>query len=236
MSINDFLSKTIPQKRDHPFLIGVAGGSGSGKTSVSSTIFNYLGKSNCLLFSMDTYYKDLTEEDQKQIQEYNFDEPDALDLDLLSFHLNELMNWREIDMPTYDFKESKRGIETERLKPNHFIIFEGILAFHDKRIRDLMDLKIFVDLDADIRLSRRIYRDIIERGREMNNVIGRYHKFVKPAYETYIHPTRKYADIIIPRGGENTNAIDLIAQYLKVQMKKMFPYNNNKNEGGENVN
>ena len=118
-------------------------------------------------------------------------------------------------MPTYDFKESKRGIETERLRPNKFIIFEGILAFHDQRIRDLMDLKIYVDLDADIRLSRRIYRDIIERGREMHNVIGRYHKFVKPAYETYIHPTRKYADIIIPRGGENTNAIDLIAQYLK---------------------
>ena len=223
MAFNLLLAKTTSNKRDHPFLIGVAGGSGSGKTSVSNTIFNYLGKDNCLLFSMDTYYKDLTEENQAHIQEYNFDEPDALDLDLLSFHLNELMHWKEIDMPTYDFKESKRGIETERLKPNKFIIFEGILAFHDQRIRELMDLKIYVDLDADIRLSRRIYRDIIERGREMNNVIGRYHKFVKPAYETYIHPTRKFADIIIPRGGENTNAIDLIAQYLKVQINKMFP-------------
>ena len=144
MSINILFPKTTSNTRDRPFLIGVAGGSGSGKTSVSNTIFNYLGKENCLLFSMDTYYKDLTEEDQVHIQEYNFDEPDALDLDLLSFHLNELMHWKEIDMPTYDFKESKRGIETERLKPNKFIIFEGILAFHDQRIRDLMDLKIYV--------------------------------------------------------------------------------------------
>ena len=212
---------------DRPFLIGISGGSGGGKTSVANVLYICLGMENCLLFSMDTYYKDLTPEQEKNLNNYNFDTPDALDLDLLSEHLSSLMEWKSIEMPTYDFATNKRQKETKHLKPNKFIIFEGILAFHDKRIRDLMDLKLFVDLDDDMRLSRRIYRDIISRGRKMKDVIERYHKFVKPAYNLFIKPTKAYADIIIPRGGSNTIAIDLINCYLKFKLTKIFPETKN---------
>ena len=201
-----------------PYLIGIAGGSGSGKTSVASELFKTIGINNCLLFSMDTYYKNLTEEQLAHVNEYNFDAPEALDLDLLSYHLSELMNWHPIDMPTYNFAENKRGVETVKIYPNKLIIFEGILAFFDKRMRDMMDLKIFVDLDGDIRLSRRVYRDIVDRGRQMESVLERYHKFVKPAFEDYIEPTRKFADLVIPRGGSNTLAIDLLSQFMKSEM------------------
>ena len=185
--------------RDRPFLIGISGGSGGGKTSVANVLHRCLGIENCLLFSMDTYYKDLTPEQEKYLSNYNFDTPDALDLDLLSEHLSSLMKGKSIEMPTYDFATNKRQKETKHLTPNKFIIFEGILAFYDKRMRDLMDIKLFIDLDDDIRLSRRIYRDIISRGRKMEDVLERYHKFVKPAYNTYIKLTKSYADIIIPR-------------------------------------
>jgi uridine kinase len=220
--INDNLNKKF---RDRPYLIGITGGSGGGKTSVANVLYRCLGIENCLLFSMDTYYKNLTPEQEKDLNNYNFDTPDALDLDLLSEHLTSLMNWKSIEMPTYDFATNKRQEETIHLKPNKFIIFEGILAFHDKRMRDLMDLKLFIDLDDDIRLSRRIYRDIISRGRKMKDVIERYHKFVKPAYNTFIKPTKAYADIIIPRGGSNTIAIDLINYYLKYKLSNIFPEN-----------
>ena len=220
--INENLNKKF---RDRPYLIGITGGSGGGKTSVANVLYRCLGIENCLLFSMDTYYKNLTPEQEKDLNNYNFDTPDALDLDLLSEHLTSLMNWKSIEMPTYDFATNKRQEETIHLKPNKFIIFEGILAFHDKRMRDLMDLKLFIDLDDDIRLSRRIYRDIISRGRKMKDVIERYHKFVKPAYNTFIKPTKAYADIIIPRGGSNTIAIDLINYYLKYKLSNIFPEN-----------
>lgn len=224
MSDND--SSTKPKEnnlRDRPFLIGISGGSGSGKTSVANILYHCLGKMNCLLFSMDTYYKNLTPEQEKDLSNYNFDTPDALDLDLLSDHLYSLRHWKEIEMPTYDFSTNKRKEETLLIKPNKFIIFEGILAFHDKRMRDLMDLKLFIDLEDDIRLSRRIYRDIIFRGRKMADVLDRYHKFVKPAFNTYIKPTKAFADIIIPRGGSNTIAIDIINYYLRHKLLKIFP-------------
>ena len=226
MSENEKINENLNKKfRDRPYLIGITGGSGGGKTSVANVLYRCLGIENCLLFSMDTYYKNLTPEQEKNLNNYNFDTPDALDLDLLSEHLTSLMNWKSIEMPTYDFATNKRQEETIHLKPNKFIIFEGILAFHDKRMRDLMDLKLFIDLDDDIRLSRRIYRDIISRGRKMKDVIERYHKFVKPAYNTFIKPTKAYADIIIPRGGSNTIAIDLINYYLKYKLSNIFPEN-----------
>ena len=226
MSENEKINENLNKKfRDRPYLIGITGGSGGGKTSVANVLYRCLGMENCLLFSMDTYYKNLTPEQEKDLNNYNFDTPDALDLDLLSEHLTSLMNWKSIEMPTYDFATNKRQEETIHLKPNKFIIFEGILAFHDKRMRDLMDLKLFIDLDDDIRLSRRIYRDIISRGRKMKDVIERYHKFVKPAYNTFIKPTKAYADIIIPRGGSNTIAIDLINYYLKYKLSNIFPEN-----------
>ena len=201
--------------RSKPYLIGISGGSGGGKTSVANLIHKSLGRDYSLLFSMDTYYKDLTPEQEKDLSNYNFDSPEALDLDLLYQHLNDLMQWKKIQMPTYDFATNKKKKKTIELTPAKVIIFEGILAFYDKRMRDLMDLKIFIDLDDDIRLSRRIYRDIISRGRKMETVLERYHKFVKTAYNNFIKPTKEYADIIIPRGGSNTIAIDLINYHLK---------------------
>ena len=201
--------------RSKPYLIGISGGSGGGKTSVANLIHKSLGRDYSLLFSMDTYYKDLTPEQEKDLSNYNFDSPEALDLDLLYQHLNDLMQWKKIQMPTYDFATNKRQEKTIELTPAKVIIFEGILAFYDKRMRDLMDLKIFIDLDDDIRLSRRIYRDIISRGRKMETVLERYHKFVKTAYNNFIKPTKEYADIIVPRGGSNTIAIDLINYHLK---------------------
>ena len=201
--------------RSKPYLIGISGGSGGGKTSVANLIHKSLGRDNSLLFSMDTYYKDLTPEQEKDLSNYNFDSPEALDLNLLYEHLHDLMKWKKIKMPTYDFATNKRQEKTIELTPTKVIIFEGILAFYDKRMRDLMDLKLFIDLDDDIRLSRRIYRDIISRGRNMDTVLQRYHKFVKTAYNNFIKPTKEYADIIIPRGGSNTIAIDLINYHLK---------------------
>ena len=222
--------KLMQQILGRPYLIGISGGSGGGKTSVANILYKYLGKENCLLFSMDTYYKNLTPEQEKNLNNYNFDNPDALDLDLLSEHLTNLMNWKSIDMPTYDFSTNSRQKETIHLNPNKFIIFEGILAFHDKRIRDLMDLKLFIDLDDDIRLSRRIFRDILSRGRKMEDVIERYHKFVKPAYNHFIKPTKQYADIIIPRGGSNTVAIGLINYHLKYKLANIIKKLKNENE------
>ena len=212
-----------------PYLIGISGGSGGGKTSVANLIHKSLGSYNSLLFSMDTYYKDLTPEQERDLSNYNFDSPEALDLDLLYEHLNDLMHWKKIKMPTYDFATNKRQNYTINIKPAKVIIFEGILAFYDKRMRDLMDLKLFIDLDDDIRLSRRIYRDIISRGRNMETVLERYHKFVKPAYNNFIKPTKEYADIIIPRGGSNTIAIDLINYHLKYLVGNV-DFKNNKDE------
>ena len=227
--INDPQAK----ERNRPYLIGISGGSGGGKTSVANLIHKSLGTYDSLLFSMDTYYKDLTPEQERNLSNYNFDSPEALDLDLLYTHLNDLMHWKKIQMPTYDFSTNKRKQYTEQIKPAKVIIFEGILAFYDKRMRDLMDLKLFIDLDDDIRLSRRIYRDIISRGREMETVLERYHKFVKTAYNNFIKPTKEYADIIIPRGGSNTIAIDLINYHLKYLVQNVT-FKNDKDEIIEN--
>ena len=198
-----------------PFLLGICGGSASGKTSVSHVIFKTLGKENCLLFSMDNYYFGPNDEERKHLSDYNFDRPEALDFELIFKHLLSLQNNEPIDMPLYNFNGSYRMKETQKVYPNKIIIFEGIFAFVDKRIRDMMNLKIFVDLSSDIRLSRRVYRDIKDRARELYTILDRFHKFVKPAYNSYIAPTKKYADIIIPKGAENTLAVDLICQYLK---------------------
>lgn len=208
--------------KEKPFMVGVCGGSGSGKTSVANIIFKSFGEENCLLFSMDMYYKGPTPEERKHLSDYNFDHPNALDLDLLSKHLSMLMNGESIDMPIYSFNGSYRTKDTTKVRPKRLIIFEGILAFYDKRMRDLMDMKVFVDLDSDIRLARRCYRDIKDRGRGLDTIIERYHKFVKPAFSLFIEPTKKYADIIIPRGAENTQAVDLVRLHLKSLLLKHF--------------
>ena len=159
---------------------------------------------------MDNYFKGPNPEERKNLEKYNFDCPYALDLDLLYQHLLCLLDNKEINMPVYEFRGSYRKNETIKVYPKRIILIEGILAFHDDRIRGLMDLKIFVNLGGDLRLTRRIERDIADRGRELMTIIERYLKFVKPAYETYIYPTKKYADLVIPKGAENSLGIDFV--------------------------
>ena len=204
--------------RSKPYLIGISGGSGGGKTSVANLIHKSLGRDYSLLFSMDTYYKDLTPEQEKDLSNYNFDSPEALDLDLLYQHLNDLMQWKKIQMPTYDFATNKRQEKTIELTPAKVIIFEGILAFYDKRMRDLMDIKLFFDLDSDIRFARRIMRDISDRSRQINTVVERYFRFVKPAFDRYILPTKKFADFVIPQDNLSSLPVEIVSQNIIVNV------------------
>ena len=183
----------------NPVLIGICGGSASGKTTAASFITHFVGEDNCLLFSLDNYYFGPNDEERKHIQDYNFDRPEALDLDLAYIHLLQLKEGKTIDMPVYSFNISKRLPYTQKVSPKKVIIFEGIFSLHEKRIRDLMDIKLFYDLDGDIRLARRIIRDMSDRSRAIETVIDRYFCFVKPAFERYILPTKKYADFVIPQ-------------------------------------
>ena len=162
----------------NPFLIGICGGSASGKTTAASYITRFVGEENCLLFSLDNYFFGPNDEERKNIQDYNFDRPEALDLDLAYQHLLELKKGKTIEMPVYSFNISKRLDYTRTVSPKKVIIFEGIFTFHEKRMRDLMDIKLFFDLDSDIRLARRITRDISDRSRQIDTVFERYFKFV----------------------------------------------------------
>ena len=197
-----------------PFLIGICGGSASGKTSAADLIINYLGQENCLLFSLDNYFYGPNDEERKHIEDYNFDRPEALDLDLAYRHLSQLRNGESIEMPVYNFNISKRLSYTQKVSPKKIIIFEGIFALYEKRMRDLMDLKLFFDLDSDIRLYRRISRDISDRSRVLETVLDRYLTFVKPAFDIYIQPTRKYVDLVSPQGTYNSLLVEIVSEYL----------------------
>ena len=205
---------TDNENRQKPFLIGICGGSASGKTTGAYFITRYLGEENCLLFSLDNYYFGPNDEERKNIQNYNFDRPEALDMDLAYQHLLQLRNGETIEMPVYSFHVSKRMPYTQKVSPKSVIIFEGIFALHEKRMRDLMDLKLFFDLDSDIRLMRRISRDISDRSRKIDTVLDRYLTFVKPAFDMYIKPTRKYADFVIPQNNFSSIPVEIISQHL----------------------
>ena len=184
-----------------PILIGIAGGSACGKRTLLNEIKQEIKDYKVCVISLDSYYKDLPQD--TNISEYNFDLPQAFDFELLLNHIKDLRNGKTIEMNLYDFKENKKSNIKTKIESCPIIIIEGIFGFYDSRIRNLMDLKIFIDTDSDIRLSRIIYRDISERGRDLLTSIERYHKFVKPGYEEFVAPTRKYADIIIPTGAHN---------------------------------
>jgi uridine kinase len=222
---------TNESKQLKPFLIGICGGSASGKTTAAYFITRYLGEDNCLLFSLDNYFYGPNDEERKNIQNYNFDRPEALDLDLAYKHLLQLSNGESIEMPVYSFNISKRMPYTQKVHPKRVIIFEGIFALHEKRVRDLMDLKLFFDLDSDIRLMRRISRDISDRSRQIDTVLDRYLTFVKPAFDMYIRPTRKYADFVIPQGNFSSLPVQIISQHLINTLegiKKQVEENNTK--------
>jgi len=197
-----------------PILIGICGGSASGKTTAASYITNFVGEENCLLFSLDNYFFGPNDEERKHIEDYNFDRPEALDLDLAYQHLLELKEGKTIDMPVYSFNVSKRMNYTQKVSPKKVIIFEGIFSFCEKKIRDLMDIKLFFDLDSDIRLSRRIIRDISDRSRVIKTVIERYFRFVKPAFDIYILPTKKYADFVIQQDNLSSLPIEIVSHNI----------------------
>lgn len=200
-----------------PFIIGVAGGAASGKTTVCDMIIEQLHDQRVVLVNQDSFYHNLTPEELTRVHEYNFDHPDAFDNEKLLSVVEMLKQWKAVDIPKYDFRSYKNNI-SRRVNPSDVIILEGILIFHDPRVRDLMNMKIFVDTDADVRLARRIRRDTGEKGRDIGMVLDQYSKFVKPAFDDFILPTKKYADIIIPRGGDNHVAIDLIVQHIRTKL------------------
>ncbi|MCC5890276.1 MAG: uridine kinase [Alkalibacterium sp.] len=197
-------------ERHKPIVIGVTGGSGSGKTSVSQSIYNFFPGKSIMMLEQDSYYKNQDHLSFEERLKTNYDHPFAFDTELLISHLNELLNYESIEKPVYDYTKHTRSNETIAQMPKDVIILEGILILEDARLRDLMDIKVYVDTDDDIRIIRRIKRDIEERGRTLDNVIDQYLQVVKPMHSQFIEPTKKYADIIIPEGGRNQVAIDLM--------------------------
>ncbi len=193
-----------------PVVIAICGGTGSGKTTVAKEILKALPETSVSIIHQDAYYKLQDNKTFDERTQTNYDHPFAFDTDLLLTHINDLIIGNDIDMPIYDFSNHNRSSDTKKILSRDIIIIEGILILEDSRLRDLMDIKIFVDTDTDVRIIRRITRDIQERGRSLESVIEQYLATVKPAHEQFIEPSKKHADIIIPEGGFNTVAIDIM--------------------------
>ncbi len=196
-------------------IIGIAGGTGSGKTTVVRKIIEQLPEGEVTVLPQDSYYKDNSDIPLEERQKINFDHPDSIEFELIVEHLTALKKGENIEVPTYSYLTCTRGNETTSVNPTKVVIVEGILILGHKPLRDLMDLRIFVDADADDRLSRVISRDIIERGRDVTQVLERYKKTVKPSHLQFIEPTKRYANLIVPQGGNNVVAINLLKQYIE---------------------
>lgn len=204
-----------------PILIGIAGGTGSGKSTVAKAIFRSLPEKNISILEQDAYYKDQTHLPLEERVKTNYDHPFAFDTELLVEHIKMLLNNQPIEKPSYDFTIHTRETATHTVYPKDIIILEGILILEDERLRSLMDIKIFVDTDPDLRVVRRIRRDIHDRGRTLDSVINQYIKTVKPAHDVFIEPTKKFADIIIPEGGHNKVAIDVMVATIKNRLSEI---------------
>lgn len=205
--------------KKQPIIIGVTGGSGSGKTSVSRAILDHFPNHSIMMLEHDSYYKDQSSLSFDERLETNYDHPLAFDTDLLIAHLEQLLAYQAIDIPVYDYVAHTRSDQVVHQEPKEVIILEGIMILEDERLRDLMDIKIYVDTDDDIRIIRRIKRDMEERGRTLDSVIHQYLSVMKPMYHQFIEPTKRYADVIVPEGGKNHVAIDLITTKVKTILK-----------------
>ena len=199
----------------HPLVVGIAGGTSSGKTTVTRAIAAALGETNIALLQHDSYYKDLSQFGGKQAHEINFDHPDAYDTQLLIQHIRDLKAGKSVHQPVYSYTTYRRTSEKRRVEPKRVIIVEGILIFFEPELRDIIDVKVFVETDDDERVLRRIRRDVLERGRTIESVMEQYIATVKPMHLEFVEPTKRWADVIIPRGGENRVAIDLVVRMLR---------------------
>ena len=199
-------------------VIGIAGGTGSGKTTVTNAILQHLDPERVAVIQHDSYYKDISTHGALRPDEINFDHSDSLETDLLVRHMEELRAGRPVEQPMYNFTNHRRLDATRRVEPKEIIIIDGILILLDRRLRELMDIRLFVDADADERLIRRIRRDILERGRSIESVMNQYMKTVKPMHLQFVEPSKHWADIIIPRGAENTVAIDMVVTKIRMML------------------
>ncbi len=205
--------------RTPPLVIGIAGGTGSGKTTVAKVIIDRVGASHIALLPHDAYYKNLANLEPAQRATINFDHPDSLETSLMVQHIKQLRNYQSIELPVYDFKTHTRTDQTVHIEPQPVILVEGILILAEKTLRDLFDVKIFVDTDADIRFIRRLERDIAERGRTSTSVISQYLSTVRPMHLEFVEPSKRYADVIIPEGGLNTVAMDMVVARVEALIR-----------------
>ncbi len=203
-----------------PIVIGIAGGTGSGKTTVANVILDAVGRHRIAYLPHDAYYRDLSDLPPVQKAEINFDHPNSLETELMSDHVKELKAGNAVNIPVYDFSTHSRTNKTIHVAPQRVIIVEGILIFAEKKLRELFDMKLFVDTDPDIRFIRRLQRDIAERGRTMDTVINQYLRTVRPMHLEFVDPSKRYADVIIPEGGMNQVAMDMVIARIESLLRK----------------
>jgi uridine kinase len=201
-------------------LIGIAGGSGSGKTLVARTILTELGSDRVVVIDQDSYYKDLPDIPMRDREARNFDHPDAFDQELLRRHVRDLLEGKPVEQPIYDYARHRRLGETRTIGEHLVIVLEGILIFVDPELRAMMDIKLFVDADHDIRFIRRLKRDLVERGRSVDSIIRQWEESVRPMHMQFVEPTKRYADLIIPEGGHNRVAIDLLKTKIRELLRE----------------